>query len=285
MLQTKQTDFFQKQLLGLTDTSDFMQFYMQNVHLFTQHVRESYSSINERMRNGRAMVGSYRDLISYMVLWGGFLYQCYDDISQEIMNWPELALDEHRPLHLVDYACGQGSASLVMLERLKEQYPQLKNIHITLVEPSPFSLERAEQLLCTKADQLGITLNIESYCHDFNQLPEDFLDSAADKQVFHLFNNILDLYYEGHFDLIKLTRRIKALPATHTVIAMSTKHPRSFRSDDSLGIREFHALTEPSKLLYAGNVVVENVQYYKHRYNDRCMVTEDKKMMVYVSQW
>ena len=174
MLQTKQTDFFQKQLLGLTDTSDFMQFYMQNVHLFTQHVRESYSSINERMRNGRAMVGSYRDLISYMVLWGGFLYQCYDDISQDIMNWPELAVDEHRPLHLVDYACGQGSASLVMLERLKEQCPQLTSIHITLVEPSPFSLERAEQLLCTKADQLGITLNIESYCHDFNQLPEDF---------------------------------------------------------------------------------------------------------------
>ena len=277
--------YIQQQLNTITDTSDFMQFYKKNVALFRQYTTANYLKLAQRLKNGTGIIQSYSDTLNYMVLYGGFLYQCFDATTQHIFQEYEMNICSSKPICLVDYACGQGSASLVMMDRIMQNHPDIQSLHITLIEPSSFSIQRAKQLVLAKAQHYGIKVSVNCYNCTFDQLSAQFLNHAENQQIFHLFANILDLYDFGGFDLHQLVHKIKTVSAQHTLIAMSTKHPKSFESDDTLGFHMIHQLINPDHPLLGTQLNIKNVQYYKHSYNYRCMVTENKNMLVYACQW
>lgn len=272
-------------LNSMTDTSDFMAFYTQHVGLFRQHVSANYTCLSQRLGCGTATVQSSYDLLGYMVLYGGFLYQCLQQMMDYLFNQQAFSLPQVRQLHVVDYACGQGSATLVLLEQLCANGYPLDNLEVTLIEPSAFSLQRAAQLIEAKAQQHGLNVRINQFCCGFDELPADFLAAQTDAVLFHLFANILDLYCFGNFDLPALVAKIKAVQAIHYSFAMSTRHPKKFNSNDGLGFEVFHQHTAPASLYFDAAFTVSNVSYYRHSYDSRCMVTESKNVIAYASQW
>lgn len=277
--------FIEQALNQITDTSDFMQFYNENLTLFRHHVHDNYLVLAERLKKGTGIIQSSSDILSYMVLYGGFLYQCFDQITQQLFNEYHPLKKDASPIHIVDYACGQGSASLVLIDKLMAENKTINKLHITLIEPSNYSMERAKKLIHAKAMHYGITLTLKCYVCSFDALNQDFLAHAAHHQIFHLFANILDLYSFGDFDLNALVTKMKGIPAQHSLIAMSTKHPKSFQSNDTLGFNELHRLISPSSLLIAKELRIPNIVFYKHSSNFRRMVTESKNMIVYACQW
>ncbi|MCH7306328.1 hypothetical protein MMP74_18435 [Acinetobacter sp. NIPH 1869] len=277
--------YIEQALNQVTDTSDFMQFYIENLALFRHYVHDNYLVLAERLKKGTGIIQSPSDILSYMVLYGGFLYQCFDQTTQQIFKEHLLLKNNASPIHLVDYACGQGSASLVLIDRLMAEKQPINELHITLIEPSDYSMERAKKLIRAKATHYGIKLTLKCYVCTFDTLDEYFLAHAAHHQIFHLFANILDLYSFGSFDLEALVTKMKLIPAQHSLIAMSTKHPKSFQSNDTLGFKELHRLVSPNRLLIAKELRIPNIVFYKHSLSFRRMVTESKNMIVYACQW
>ena len=71
-----------------------------------------------------------------------------DPLKLILCNTDEFERQKENLIEIVDYGCGQGLASLCYHDFIKEHYSLQKVKRITLIEPSPLALSRAE-LLCS----------------------------------------------------------------------------------------------------------------------------------------
>lgn len=272
-------------LAAINDVSNFSYFHEQHARLFQQYITDDYFTISSQLQRGTATLGSNIDVLNYMLLYGGFLYQCSQAIASHLFNYNAFSLCASKSIHLVDYACGQGSVSLIAMQEIKRLMPQITALDITLIEPSAFSLARAVRLIEACAEKLGLNVNLHCYQTDFDSLPQDFLQTSGDQQMLHLFANIIDLFCFGSFKLDVLLDKIKLQKAEHKLLAISIRHPISFNSDDMLGFYALDAYAQAHRVIKNEVSYVNNVSCFELYGRTLYRVNRNKRMMIYACEF
>jgi alkylated DNA repair dioxygenase AlkB len=132
-------------------------------------------------------------------------------------------------LEIIDYACGQGLASILFFDKFRNTcIDQIKKI--TLIEPSLISLNRAVTILqcyCPNSKVKKVNKKLDIITRD---------DLRSDEKMtrFHLFSNILDI---DDFDVISLMNKILHNLGSHYLLAVS--HDRDF-SGGSQRLRDIY---------------------------------------------
>ena len=146
------------------------------------------------------------------------------------------------PIEVFDWGCGQGLASVCLI-----QYFSAKNIlhnvkKITLVEPSEAALERATLNVKSAAESIKVVTINKGLPATVN-LPFESIEAIAIEEpiAIHLFSNILDLHT---LDLKKLAKLIASSGENHYVICNGPAN----RNEDR--ISAFCANFEPNKAMY-----------------------------------
>lgn len=148
------------------------------------------------------------------------LNQYWHSYSPMIKNQWEVVLNDidftnKNNIEIVDYACGQGLASILFLEKYKINIA----LNIILIEPSKIALNRADSILQCYAPKAKIK-NINKKLDDITQ--EDIRVNGNTVKV-HLFSNILDI---DDFNIVDLLDKIITNKGFHHFLAVS--HNRNF---------------------------------------------------------
>jgi hypothetical protein len=93
------------------------------------------------------------------------------------------------PVEIIDWGCGQGLASLVLIDYLKDNNIALPIRKIILIEPSELSLKRAA-LHVSKAKN---EVPLKTVCNLFSNLSHENIQTSPQNAKFHLFSNVLDI--------------------------------------------------------------------------------------------
>lgn len=136
------------------------------------------------LRNrGESPLNNSDELNQYMFSYG---YMHYAKIKYAVnrLPWKLSNMD----LEVVDWGCGQGIATMTLLEVLRP-----KSMSITLIEPSLLSLRRA----CLNAKYFHKTFSIGEFkCRTINKSFDELVDadiSTTESTKIHLFSNVLDI--------------------------------------------------------------------------------------------
>ncbi len=157
---------------------------------------DTFNSLNR----GTAILETEEQLNYYLRSYGNMheakLQETFADLFEHFI------LENNTQLEIIDYACGQGLASIVLLNYIEEHFNYDINnlLKIKLIEPSTIALNRAECLLQQSA-------TIECINKEFDDLTDYDIQTRDNTVKIHLFSNILDM--EGvHFDIDHLSKLI-----------------------------------------------------------------------------
>ena len=138
-------------------------------------------------------------------------------------------------VEIYDWGCGQGTATICMLDHLAEKHisPQIQQMY--LIDPSEAAVERASQVIqCYDS-----TYHINKIIKDFDDLTtEDFKKNSTRKV--HLFSNILDV---EAFDLAQFIHLFQQLfGSDNYIVCVGPYYSNNKRVD------EFVAATTPDTM-------------------------------------
>ena len=155
--------------------------------------------LHRQIEGGRKILVSQEELDCYIWAFGRMHEKRMTEACRELHRRCDFtsSLADYR-FDLVDYACGQGLASIAFSEYLKS----LGMIHhidaLTLVEPGALALESGAE---------HFTGSVKKVNKHFDKLRAHDIKTSEEHIKFHLFSNILDMGGE-HFDLEGLANTI-----------------------------------------------------------------------------
>lgn len=163
---------------------------------------ELSAELHESLNRGVDVLDSEPLLQMYIYAFGKMhnakLLHAFNHIQERVVKTDQL--------EIVDYGCGQGLASICYHDFIKEQNPLQKITKITLIEPSPLALSRAELLCsCFYPNAEIIAVNKQ-----FDDLIAEDIRISSEVLTLHLFSNILDVV---SYDLHHLIQTITKLPS------------------------------------------------------------------------
>lgn len=126
-------------------------------------------------------------------------------------------LDEPFPrqINIIDWACGQGMATLFLLDYIKQRSLPCSIKEVILIEPSKIALQRAEYLI----NKVDARIKIKTINKKIDEIKAEELVHSNQFPVFQMFSNILDI---AGIDLKHLTRILYANSSCHnTLICVS----------------------------------------------------------------
>ena len=162
------------------------------------------------LNRGRAIIDCPTLLNQYLYSYGLMVQRQWSHVVPNIVEM--LSDNNDQDIHLYDYGCGQGLATLLLIENtsgLQEDISQ-----ITLIEPSEIALKRAKSIIECKLPHL----NIQTFTKELDDIEENHLSINTDNMNIHIFSNILDI---ESFDQFELFNKILAKGGTHYFIAVS----------------------------------------------------------------
>lgn len=106
-------------------------------------------------------------------------------------------------IEIYDWSCGQGMASMVLLEYLRDHTIQLAINRITLIEPSEIALKRAS----LHVKHFDPEVKIKTILKDMDSLSTNDVRSKNECIKLHLFSNILDVEAFSMQHLIDLIKQ------------------------------------------------------------------------------
>jgi hypothetical protein len=110
----------------------------------------------------------------------------------------------HGEVEVIDWGCGQGLASIVLIDFLSENRLTFNIKKIILIEPSELCLKRA----ALHVNLANESIPIKTTCNVFNNLALQDITTSSERIKLHLFSNILDLD-ESIFNQSNLIRLIE----------------------------------------------------------------------------
>lgn len=159
---------------------------------------------------------------------------CYISAYGEMHNikcrgsFQTIDFDKIGNIEIWDWGCGQGLASMTLIDILNER----DKIHllrkITLVEPSQAALERAEVNLkkaCPNIQIISINKYLPSQSKALDQIENS---NYSFTNIIHLFSNILDI---ESIDLVKLAHLVSTPGHTHYILCVGPLNYGSYRID------------------------------------------------------
>ena len=128
---------------------------------------------------------------------------------------------------IIDWACGQGVASLCFLDLLRKVGCCSKPRQITLIEPSSFILKRASVNVKQACSQSNILIKTkQAYLPSESPMDGKVIENidVSSPVCIHLFSNILDI---GDVDLRGVARILGNTIGTHFVMCMGPAYNAS----------------------------------------------------------
>ena len=184
---------------------------------------------------GKALLQTQYGMDCYMASYGEMHYKKCRAALQRI------DFDRLGNFEIWDWGCGQGIASLTLLEMLMEKDKLSFLKKITLVEPSLFTLNRAKENirhLCPGIELLTISKYLPSEKNDENNITNITYITST---IIHLFSNILDI---ETINLKELACEITQPYKTNYIMSFGPLNPTSNR------LTYFASLFEDAELLY-----------------------------------
>lgn len=201
----------------------FEGFYRSLVEQFVPNISKTYYQefVN---RTGRATLPltSHNDALFYSVAYAMGHYQIFRAVLAD-----GLVIEERdRVLNVIDYGCGQGVATLAMLDHIATfNDPKSVHLNIHLIEPSSIALGNAYYKVLTLAQALGFSVNITSQnCTLDNAIVPNFANQADN---LHLMSYILDVEAVQN-QLHHITAQIRELAGVNHIIASGINTPAGY---------------------------------------------------------
>jgi hypothetical protein len=153
--------------------------------------------IYESLQRGVQIITNECQLFGYMYSFGKMhfqkLYDAFSHLPPEIFD---------HPINMIDWGCGQGMATMVLLEYLSDENIEIKSAQNLLIEPSQLALKRAALHIKKFNPEINVS-TINKGLEELNK--NDFKDLVGTRHL-HLFSNILDIDF---FPLTQLINLIK----------------------------------------------------------------------------
>ncbi|SMM99372.1 hypothetical protein SPONN_505 [uncultured Candidatus Thioglobus sp.] len=200
--------------------------------------------VHRELDYGHAILDTQDQLNKYVFAYGTMIY--YQWIP--MFNSLNLSLSN---VAIIDYACGQGLASMLFFDKHKDTS---NCSNITLIEPSKIALNRAEKILQCYLPKAKIK-TINKVLDDVTKNDIQIDDNAI---KIHLFSNIIDM---NAFNIKALFDKITVNKGKNYFIAMSSDR-NSFGGTERLD--DFHNNFDKNSHLYkiikikTGSFVMEN---------------------------
>jgi hypothetical protein len=179
---TKEESAYAQTLYGLSNPTFNA---IRDVSFKQLHIIGDTQELYDRLIRGEVIIDTPDLLYKYFVSFGGKhkskLYSAYDEIITKLQN---------ERFNIIDWGCGQGMATMVLLDYARQRGYQLDIQNITLIEPSPLALSRAllhVEVLKQKE------YRIQTINSDFDCLNAEEIICNNDYKMLHLFSNILDV--------------------------------------------------------------------------------------------
>lgn len=159
---------------------------------------------------GRATILRQDLLNQYLYSYGLMVQRQWEFIIPETLEM--LNTNNGGKVHIFDYGCGQGLASLLTLQYITGLLDKTEKI--TLIEPSKIALDRAKAILECKVPHAEVyVINKE-----LDELKNNEIIIDKDKMNLHLFSNVLDI---NTFDYLEVFKKSLEYKGTHYFIAVS----------------------------------------------------------------
>lgn len=175
------------------------------------------------LRNGINLLYSDDALNCYMSAYGEMhIGKC----RAAMMNFPFDKIQGS--IEIVDWGCGQGIGSATIVDVLKQRDLLQWLKRITLIEPSPPALHRAECNI-TKITNSSIEIQTNrKFLPAVGSTSENVLTSIGYNysNVIHIFSNILDV---ESIDLASVARMVASSHGKHFVLCIGPKNAAAYR--------------------------------------------------------
>jgi len=145
---------------------------------------------------GVAILENDKQMYSYMNSYGS-VHQAKMLSALEFVNFSSITNN----IEVFDWSCGQGLASIVLLDYLKTKRHPASISKITLIEPSIICLKRAALHITT----FDNSIKLSTICKDLDSIALEDIKSNPEWTKVHLFSNILDV---ETFSLSRLIEKI-----------------------------------------------------------------------------
>ncbi|MFA9202807.1 MAG: hypothetical protein ACEQSD_02265 [Flavobacteriales bacterium] len=206
----------------------FTAWYDAQVELFTSDhsnlKSSSYPSFANRTQRARRPLEYRQDLLHYNVLYAGDHFARLTTLLSQLRENgnPQAVCLEPIQLKVFDYGCGQGLASLALMQHLAGRQV---SIELHLVEPSALALQAAVAYTQAQAQHHAIQLQVHAHHCGLDQLSNELFTLQPQQSAVHLFSNVLDLAVDGVFDLNVLLEQIKKMSGKQLCLAVSPNYP------------------------------------------------------------
>lgn len=154
--------------------------------------------LHEELVRGTAVLDDEPHMNMYLRSFG-LMHKAKIDEAFIIM-FPYLENLFSQDIEIYDWGCGQGTATICMLDFLRKHNLQPKFKRINLIEPSAVAVERAKDILSCYQECDNAEVRIVN--KEFDDLQPDDINSYECRKL-HLFSNILDV---AAFDLAAFTQ-------------------------------------------------------------------------------
>lgn len=214
------------------------------------------------LNHGLDLLNSEESLDCYIGAYGE-MHQSKCRAALQNMPFPPKEHGGSLSLEIFDWGCGQGIGSLCVIDFLKERDLAQWLKKITLIEPSPASLNRAITNV-TKATNSGVRIvPINDYLPSVSDSNEINSVSYEQNFIIHVFSNILDV---ANIDLGKLAKSMAIPGHTHYILCIGPLNANAFRID------RFSEIFQPSE--YFSNIA--NSSYGKTSDTNYCFTCKTK---------
>ena len=172
--------------------ADFLKIKALSKSLYKQDDEIFYS-----LGRGTSILDSEQQLYGYLYSFGDMHYHkiwsAYEFLPEKLLR---------KDIQIIDWACGQGLATMVYLDFLRHKAISRQIRHIKLIEPSVMALKRAA-LHVKKYDE---TFNIKTLNKELDALVIGDLRSVRSLTKMHFFSNVLDM---DNFSLMRLMKLLE----------------------------------------------------------------------------
>lgn len=173
----------------------------------------NYDNFKQRTDRAKAPLTCMTDMLTYNALYSAQHFARFHSLLQQVSRGKSAAVTR---LAIVDYGCGQGLASLALLDRLQQHRLDLD---IYLVEPSAHALYAAQCYVQAFASRLQGQVRVHPVCAYLGEEPEAMLRNQS--YTIHLFSNVLDLAGQRPLNLQAVFSNIAQALGKHLLLAIS----------------------------------------------------------------
>jgi len=155
--------------------------------------------LHDHTISGRKVLETREELDSYIRSYGAMHKEKMKKAYKELNRRSDLSrLIAGRRFQVIDYACGQGVATIIFVEYLRDIKVTYNIRELILVEPSKVALEIGAR---------NFTGHVKKVNKYFDDLLAQDIATSGEHMTFHLFSNILDMGDE-YFNLRSLAKTI-----------------------------------------------------------------------------